>query len=477
MTCLAKDDETGAIWFAGRYTHIGPDPRVDNEAAYAQAQAEVVAGRYLMIGRLSDRDGDNLIDHASFFNTPTLVALPNVLETGDATQVTDLKSWEKALDGPVTAENACLDKDAFFLRVGTAEVLQGNKLRFTHKKKGRLFGKVHDGRFPIPRSAPRKSVVDYSDIDLPTSAESSLSTRLSLQGAASEYPGGGGGGYSGGSEGVGGGGGGGGGGSYYRNLAHTTAVAGANGFGSGSTESRNGRVAIAKMSNLNCGEKTKADCCRDVRPYDREFTYTGAFEYYTVPEAAEYCVAAWGAQGGSIVPSDKVGGWGARITGTMTLEEGEELRIGVGGRGLTWDYELEGSNQHYSGGGGGASSVVKVRDGDHAPPFNTLPVDIVVMAAGGGGASRWYPGGPGQTGEDALYLEYGGSGCDGGACYRRSNCKGHAGGGFCTSGLDDERGGQNYRDGHQGGRRACAGRIVRGGFGGGGVGIPFPCLP
>jgi len=443
VTCLAKDAETGDIWFAGRFTKLGRDPRLDNEEAYTQAQAEVVAGRLLLIGRVSDEDDDKLIDHASFFNTPRLVALPNVLEAGRATYVSDLKSWEKALGGPVTAQNACLDKDAFFLRVGFAEVLPGNTLRFTQKNNGKLVGKVYDGRFPIPRSAPPASVVDYSGANPPTSA-SSLGTQFSLtEGSSPEGAGGGGGGYSGGSAGLKPGDGGGGGGSYFgTGLNSILSKSGASGS--------DGRVSITKVSDLNqrCPLITdKSELCRDCRPYTHTFYVTGNFEYFTVPETTEYCVAVLGAAGGNFVTltDTLTRGWGARITATIDLDKNQVLRIGVGQKGMdghskAWEAaKLEELGLAVGigpgGGGGGASSIVKVVSiFDQFLPFNSPVDNIVVMAAGGGGAASVYHGGPGLATDQSCEGLY--DDCQVGFHPRKHDYRG-AGGGWSVNKKPD----------------------------------------
>ena len=110
-----------------------------------------------------------MIDHSSLFNDPTLVGLPNLRRAGDVVEITDLKNWETALEGPVTASNACRNQDAYFLRVGSAKVLKGNRLRFIDPLTNKPFGTILDGRFPLPRSPRPWSVVDYSSVNIPVS--------------------------------------------------------------------------------------------------------------------------------------------------------------------------------------------------------------------------------------------------------------------------------------------------------------------
>lgn len=93
-------------------------------------------------------------------------------------------------------------------------------------------------------------------------------------------------------------------------------------------------------------------------------TVIDGFQYWTVPFTGNYQIVARGAQGGNALNSTHAGGLGAEIEMEILLEEGDELMIGVGQRGVT----------SCSGGGAGSSGVKFVGG------------EIIVVAGGGGGA-------------------------------------------------------------------------------------------
>ena len=95
------------------------------------------------------------------------------------------------------------------------------------------------------------------------------------------------------------------------------------------------------------------------------FSYTGSIVQWTVPSTGYYNITAYGAQGGGFGQAgsvDSAGGFGAQMTGTFQLTQGEVLNILVGGS---------------SGGGGGGGSFVV--------DSSTNP--LVVAGGGGGGGS------------------------------------------------------------------------------------------
>jgi Glycine rich protein len=87
---------------------------------------------------------------------------------------------------------------------------------------------------------------------------------------------------------------------------------------------------------------------------ETDFTYTGGFQTYTVPETGKYEIKVAGASGGEGaqpgIPSK--GGYAAEIKDDFDLTQGEVLRILVGGEG--GDAPLLAS---YAGGGGGGGHL------------------------------------------------------------------------------------------------------------------------
>jgi len=169
VTCLTGDPETGAVWFAVQITEADDDPRF-TAAQNQQSAGEVAAGRRIMVGRLSPSSRENgqtnvLLDEASLFYAPRLVALPNVAPEGSYVPVNDMDAWEDALDGPVTPANACVHGDAFFLNVAVAQVEPDNMLRFLQKKSLKPHGQEIDGRFPLPRSSSSAEAIQLSEFN------------------------------------------------------------------------------------------------------------------------------------------------------------------------------------------------------------------------------------------------------------------------------------------------------------------------
>ena len=105
---------------------------------------------------------------------------------------------------------------------------------------------------------------------------------------------------------------------------------------------------------------------------------TNGLQEWSAPLTDYYHVDMCGASGGGFY-----GGKGARVNGTVHLEEGTKLTVLVGQRGAKLP------RPHYAGGGGGGSFVVF--------SSNSTPLSI----AGGGGGQPYLGrgGGPGQAGE------------------------------------------------------------------------------
>jgi hypothetical protein len=117
------------------------------------------------------------------------------------------------------------------------------------------------------------------------------------------------------------------------------------------------------------------------------FSFEGSiFQYYEVPADGWYLLVAKGAQGGNSGYS--AGGTGACLSGYYFLHQGDQLRLGVGARGVDGRYYSGGLGTVASGGGGGgASSIYSIT---YSHPY--------LVAAGGGGASVGQDGANGDSG-------------------------------------------------------------------------------
>ena len=184
---------------------------------------------------------------------------------------------------------------------------------------------------------------------------------------------------------------------------------------------------------------------------------TNGLQEWRVPLTGCYYVDMCGSSGGDAPRSGKKDGKGARVNGTVHLEEGTELVVLVGQQGL---------KDLYSGSGGGGSFVVFAS--------NSTPLSI---ASSGGGASREYHAGHGQAGE-AEGLKNGTMGQGGLACVTGDyipTLNGGPGGGFrgdgncCNSVSCNTTEGKSFLNGGTGGTGGRYGfDSTDGGFGGGG---------
>ena len=103
-------------------------------------------------------------------------------------------------------------------------------------------------------------------------------------------------------------------------------------------------------------------------------------QIWTVPVTGSYVIEAAGASGGN---GAKLGGLGAKITGTFQLNQGTKLKILVSQVGTTGT-----ASRFRSGGGGGGSFVTLLDD-----------TPLIVAGGGGGGGERgnFTNGDPGQA--------------------------------------------------------------------------------
>jgi methionine-rich copper-binding protein CopC len=136
------------------------------------------------------------------------------------------------------------------------------------------------------------------------------------------------------------------------------------------------------------------------------FSYTGAQQTFTVPNGVtSITVDGYGAGGGD--SSGNSGGNGARVQTTLTVTPGDILYIYVGETG--WD-AAHGStpSTSFNGGGKGGQSNIGTQSGGSGGGqtdirTSTSTSDIIMVAAGGGGASAAGNGGSGgQTGSDGV---------------------------------------------------------------------------
>ena len=137
----------------------------------------------------------------------------------------------------------------------------------------------------------------------------------------------------------------------------------------------------------------------------KTFDYTGSSQTFVVPNTGIYQLEVWGAQGGSY-DSTYYGGYGAYASGEISLNEGDELYINVGGAGVSAPIPISSNfdtSATYNGGGnasatpdcknfaasgGGATHIASVSGA--LSSLENQKDKIYIVAAGGGGASSRY---------------------------------------------------------------------------------------
>ena len=135
------------------------------------------------------------------------------------------------------------------------------------------------------------------------------------------------------------------------------------------------------------------------------YTYTGAFQSYTVPAGVtQMTITAIGAAGGTLTANGfHLGGFGASMRGVFTVVPGNVLKIMVGGKGFP--------DPSTSGGGGasgvsiaGAVAIVAGGGGGvdfQQPTYANIHASLLTAGNMGGGSN---PGGvAGADGSDAIY--------------------------------------------------------------------------
>ena len=224
--------------------------------------------------------------------------------------------------------------------------------------------------------------------------------------------------------------------------------------------------------------------------YDKNFSYIGKPEEYTVQKDGYYYIEMAGAQGGSSYAEYNAtysGGKGSKTSGYIELKAGEKLYFYVGGQGkrcvCSSAKNCCGSNGGYNGGGytlqytggntyygsGGGATDVRVVSGS----WNTTSslISRIMVAAGGGGASNYMgisSSGYNYIGGDGSYL-YGKIGY-----YTRSDRTQS-----CTGGNQISGGTGSYSAGSGFGQGAYPGTLYGpgggGGYYGGGTSEVYSC--
>lgn len=179
-----------------------------------------------------------------------------------------------------------------------------------------------------------------------------------------------------------------------------------------------------------------------------EFTFTGNVQEYEVDEAGIYLIKCWGG-GNNFNPQDSHGGY---VEGKILLDEGDELKIYVGGGGKAstggWN---GGGNSNFgsrhAGGGAGASDVRL---------NGTALSDRIIVAGGAGGQGRDGAGVPstsasagGQGGADVGERGNNGTSAGSGGGYGGTQSAG--GSGANNGSLGQGGNGQEMQNGNGGG--------------------------
>jgi Glycine rich protein len=242
-----------------------------------------------------------------------------------------------------------------------------------------------------------------------------------------------------------------------------------------------GSVAVAIAAGAVLMALAPAASASSCPTGQQTFAYTGAEACYVVPagvtELHAVVVGAEGGSGGENVGGSTVaggaGGFGARVTGELSVNPGETLYVDVGGTGGNvantgnpggaggFNGGAAGGND--GGGGGGGASDVRTVPASGNPCVAGASLDSRLIAAaggGGGGAASGSAGGNGGPGAgDAVG--------DGGA---GSSSGGGAGGGGASTSSDGAGGGGGSAGSDGCGGSGQSGGIDYGSGGGGGGG-------
>ncbi|MEC7984224.1 MAG: glycine-rich protein, partial [Myxococcota bacterium] len=245
----------------------------------------------------------------------------------------------------------------------------------------------------------------------------------------------------------------------------------------GTDEGTGGSASVTVQSDwqgqltfTNCGQTgysgpSQSQCDSEYAggTLDSNVTVSNGIQVWTVPSDGSYFIAAYGAQGGANNDGYNASGWdvrdgghGAYVSGTFSLNAGDELHILVGQQG-----EGAATIASLTNAGGGGGTFVSLND------------DPLIVAGGGGGAGNTTSTNPthahgttsesGQTAPGHQIPGAGGTGGYGGAYGMSGSSQrygGAGGGGFYGDGDDSD--GYGACSGHTGGGAA----YLNGGEGG-----------
>ena len=139
------------------------------------------------------------------------------------------------------------------------------------------------------------------------------------------------------------------------------------------------------------------------------FVYTGDYYGWTVPNAGDFTLEVWGAQGGNGLPFSSVyastGGAGGYAKGVLTASAGSTLNIYIGGQGGSTSAPVSSSSIAAAGWNGGGSATLYGMSGgggatDIRSGSTTLSSRVIIAGGGGGGgnaedSTKTSNGGPG----------------------------------------------------------------------------------
>lgn len=164
---------------------------------------------------------------------------------------------------------------------------------------------------------------------------------------------------------------------------------------------KNNKYAGSLVSNYNYNECITGD---NIFTFD----YTGSIQTLTLEKSGKYKLEVWGAQGGSTEygANKSNGGYGAYSIGSINLDSGTTLYIGVGGKGtsVVGDYLCKPTTDDSTGynggsygayqcgqgsfGGGGGATHIALSNG-LLSELSSKQDDVLIVAGGGGGSSSY----------------------------------------------------------------------------------------
>lgn len=219
--------------------------------------------------------------------------------------------------------------------------------------------------------------------------------------------------------------------------------------------------------------------------------YTGTEQDFTAPAGVtQLTITALGAEGGALSICGGTAGYGASVTGTVSVTSDETLYVYVGGSGGAHN-GFNGGGDPFPGSGTAGGGASDVRTSNTAALTGNASTDPRIIVAGGGGAIGCFPGsnggnggaagGSGAAGANADFGATGGGGGTqstagaGGAGCLSPGGNGAAGNGGEAIGNGGNAGGGWFGGGGggQGGSNNCIPPSTNGNRAGGGGGSSF----